>query len=113
MIITGFIENARNERCSDAEVVKLSQIFAELFPSFLADSAKSKNNNKWYCELIGGFSLTTTKTKSDQEFNYFTGSFESGEKKPENFCKNSQEKLSNLTIKTQKTQSDNSSYQWD
>ena len=78
MIITGFIEDARNERCSDAEVVKLSQIFAELFPSFLADSAKSENSNKWYCEVIGGFSLTTTKTKSDQEFDYFTGSFESG-----------------------------------
>ena len=87
MIITGFIEDARNERCSDAEVVKLSQIFAELFPSFLTDSAKSENNNKWYCEVIGGFSLTTTKTKSDQEFDYFTGSFESGEKNLKIFVK--------------------------
>ena len=87
MIITGFIEDARNERCSDAEVVKLSQIFAELFPSFLADSAKSENHNKWYCEVIGGFSLTTTKTRSDQEFDYFTGSFESGEKNLKIFVK--------------------------
>ena len=87
MIITGFIEDARNERCSDAEVVKLSQIFAELFPSFLADSAKSENHNKWYCEVIGGFSLTTTKTRSDQEFDYFTGSFESGEKNLKIFAK--------------------------
>ena len=87
MIITGFIEDARNERCSDAEVVKLSQIFAELFPSFLADSAKSENNDKWYCEVIGDFSLTTTKTKSDQEFDYFTGSFESGEKNLKIFVK--------------------------
>ena len=87
MIITGFIEDARNKRCSDAEVVKLSQIFAELFPSFLADSAKSENNDKWYCEVIGGFSLTTTKTKSDREFNYFTGSFESGEKNLKIFAK--------------------------
>jgi len=87
MIITGFIEDARNERCSDAEVVKLSQIFAELFPSFLADSAKSENNDKWYCEVIGGFSLTTRKTKSDQEFDYFTGSFESGEKNLKIFAK--------------------------
>lgn len=87
MIITGFIEDACNERCGDAEVVKLSQIFAELFPSFLADSAKSENNNKWYCEVIGGFSLTTTKTKSDQEFDYFTGSFESGEKNLKIFVK--------------------------
>ena len=68
MIITGFVEDARNEKCSDEELVKLSQIFAELFPSFLADSKKSENNNKWYCEVIGGFSLTTTKRKSDQEF---------------------------------------------
>lgn len=80
IIVTGFIEDARNERCSDAEVVRLSQIFAELFPSFVADSAKSENHNKWYCEVIGGFSLTATKTKSDQEFDYFTGSFVSGEK---------------------------------
>ena len=87
MIITGFIEDARNAICSDAEVVKLSQIFAELFPSFLADSAKSENNNKWYCEVIGGFSLTTTKTRSDQEFDYFTGSFESGEKNLKIFVK--------------------------
>ena len=87
MIITGFIEDARNARCSDVEVVKLSQIFAELFPSFLADSTKSENNNKWYCEVIGGFSLTTTKTKSDQEFDYFTGSFESGEKNLKIFVK--------------------------
>jgi len=87
MIITGFIEDARNERCSDAEVVKLSQIFAELFPSFLADSAKSENNNKWYCEVVGGFSLKTTKTKSDQEFNYFTGSFQSEEKNLKIFAK--------------------------
>ena len=87
IIITGFIEDARNERCSDAEVVRLSQIFAELFPSFLADSAKSENNNKWYCEVNGGFSLTTTKTKSDQEFDYFTGSFELGEKNLKIFAK--------------------------
>lgn len=87
MIITGFIEDARNERCSDAEVVKLSQIFAELFPSFLADSKKSENNNKWYCEVIGGFSLATTKRKSDQEFDYFVGSFESGKKNLKIFVK--------------------------
>ena len=87
MIITGFIEDARNERCSDAEVVKLSQIFAELFPSFLADSAKSENNNRWYCEVVGSFSLTTTKTKSDREFDYFTGSFESGTKNLKIFAK--------------------------
>ena len=87
MIITGFIEDARNERCSDAEVVRLSQIFAELFPSFLADYAKSEHKDKWYCEVIGGFSLTTKKTKSDQEFDYFTGSFESGEKNLKIFAK--------------------------
>lgn len=83
----GFIEDARNEKCSDAEVVKLSQIFAELFPSFAKDSAKNENHNKWYCEVIGGFSLTTERTKSDQEFDYFTGSFESGEKNLKIFVK--------------------------
>ncbi len=87
MIITGFVEDARNEKCSDEELVKLSQIFAELFPSFLADSKKSENNNKWYCEVIGGFSLTTTKRKSDQEFDYFVGSFESKNKNLKIFVK--------------------------
>jgi len=87
MIITGFAEDARNEKCSDEELVKLSQIFAELFPSFLADSKKSENNNKWYCEVIGGFSLTTTKRKSDQEFDYFVGSFESKNKNLKIFVK--------------------------
>ena len=87
MIITGFVEVARNEKCSDEELVKLSQIFAELFPSFLADSKKSENNNKWYCEVIGGFSLTTTKRKSDQEFDYFVGSFESKNKNLKIFVK--------------------------
>jgi len=87
MIITGFVEDARNEKCSDEELVKLSQIFAELFPSFLADSKKSENNNKWYCEVIGGFSLTTTKRKSDQEFDYFVGNFESKNKNLKIFVK--------------------------
>jgi len=87
MIITGFIEDARNEKCSDEELVRLSQIFAELFPSFLADSKKSENNNRWYCEVIGGFSLTTTKRKSDQEFDYFVGSFESKNKNLKIFVK--------------------------
>ncbi len=87
MIITGFVEDARNEKCSDEELVRLSQIFAELFPSFLADSKKSENNNKWYCEVIGGFSLTTTKRKSDQEFDYFVGSFESKNKNLKIFVK--------------------------
>jgi len=87
MIISGFVEDARNEKCSDEELVRLSQIFAELFPSFLADSKKSENNNKWYCEVIGGFSLTTTKRKSDQEFDYFVGSFESKNKNLKIFAK--------------------------
>lgn len=87
IIFTGFIEDARNEKCSDVEVVRLSQIFAVLLPSFISDSTKSENNNKWYCEVIGGFSLNTERTKSDKEFDYFTGSFESGEKNLKIFVK--------------------------
>lgn len=83
----GFIEDARNEKCSDTEVVRLSQIFAELLSSFVADSTKSPQNNKWYCEVIGGFSLTTEKTKSDERFDYFTGNFKSGEKNLKIFVK--------------------------
>ena len=84
---SGFIEDARNEKCSDAEVVSLSQIFAQLLPSFVADATKSQENNKWYCEVVGGFSLATERTKSDKEFDYFTGSFESGEKNLKIFVK--------------------------
>lgn len=87
IIFTGFIEDARNEKCSDVEVVRLSQIFAGLLPSFVADAAKSENNNKWYCEVTGGFSLNTKRIKSDEEFDYFTGSFESGEKNLKIFVK--------------------------
>jgi len=87
IILTGFIEDARNEKCSDAEVVRLSQIFAGLFPAFASDSKKSKENNMWYCKVIGGFSLTTRRTKSDKDFDYFTGSFESGEKNLKIFVK--------------------------
>jgi len=87
IIFTGFIEDARNEKCSDAEVAKLSEIFIELLPSFVADASKSENNNKWYCEVIGGFSLNTERTKSDKEFDYFTGSFKSGEKNLKIFVK--------------------------
>jgi len=83
----GFIEDARNEKCSDVEVMKLSQIFAQLLPSFVADSSKSENHISWYCEVIGGFSLNTEKTKSDKKFDYFTGSFESGEKNLKIFVK--------------------------
>jgi hypothetical protein len=87
IIFTGFIEDARNEKCSDAEVAKLSEIFAGLLPSFVADATKSENNNKWYSEVIGDFSLNTKKTKSDKEFDYFTGSFESDEKNLKIFVK--------------------------
>ena len=70
-----------------SRMCKIITNFCRIFPSFLADSAKSENNNRWYCEVVGGFSLTTTKTKSDQEFDYFTGSFESGEKNLKIFAK--------------------------
>lgn len=76
----GFIEDARNEKCSDAEVVKLSQIFAELLPPFAEVCAKKSWYDNACYEGIDGFSLRIEKTKSDEKFDHYTGNFKSGEK---------------------------------
>lgn len=83
----GFIEDARNEKCSDVEFVKLSQIFAEVITPFSETCAKKPWYDKAYyenlrafegaCEAgVDEFSLIIEKTKSDEEFNYFIGKFE-------------------------------------
>jgi hypothetical protein len=82
----GFIEDVRNAKCSDSEIIQLSQIFLEALLLFTEISA----SKPWYDKVcydnlkefksvfkdgVEEFSLIITKTKSDEEFDHFVGEF--------------------------------------
>ena len=87
----GFIEDVRNAKCSDAEIIQLSQIFSEALLPFAEISApkpwydKARYDNlkefkSAFKDGIEEFSLIITKTKSDDEFDHFVGEFYCEEK---------------------------------
>jgi hypothetical protein len=82
----GFIEDVRNAKCSDSEIIQLSQIFLEALLLFTEISA----SKSWYDKVrydnlkefksvfkdgVEEFSLIIAKTKSDEGFDHFVGEF--------------------------------------
>jgi hypothetical protein len=86
VIFKGFIEDVKNEKCSDLEMVVLSQCFASALIPF-AKYWKGKNDCKktYYDNLVGfegtekdrieEFDLKIEKTKSDDNYDHFEGIF--------------------------------------
>ncbi len=84
LIYKGFIEDVRNEKCSDLEIEKLLDVFEEAVNSMAATSAKkSFYDLKDFQETEhSGVNLFTLVLAREQVGNYekYTGNFECGKK---------------------------------
>ena len=91
MIITGFIEDARNERCSDKEIEKLFDVFTKSIGYFSSDvDEKSWGDLRDFFKLeksdICNFSLKIHRGKKGGIFHY-VGEFKSDSKNLKIFAK--------------------------
>ncbi len=92
VIFKAFIENVKNEKCSDLEMVVLSQCFASALVPFAKHwKGKTDCEKVYYDNLVGfegtekdrieEFDLTIEKTDSDSNFDHFEGTFTCDNKK--------------------------------
>lgn len=86
IVFKAFVEDVKNEKCSDLEIVVLSQCFASaLIPFAKHWKGKSICEKAYYDNLVGfeetekdrieEFDLTIEKTDSDTDFDHFKGTF--------------------------------------
>lgn len=86
IIFKAFVEDVKNEKCSDLEIVVLSQCFASaLVPFAKVAAGKPWYEKAYYDNLVGfegtennrieEFDLTIEKTKSDANCDHFEGIF--------------------------------------